>query len=220
MIRVFALHLERNWHSRYRSGLFGELPSLPLSNSRRFTAPRGVPRSDGVCGRMSSTLMRAIGIGLFPWLLLGCVTLRTSQAPPAVQPMDQRQEAGGVTPLAPAPFSHAPGPGDLSGMLDGPTLRIALHDLAIVLDTVGRLETFGPELRSQMLTELAQADAATVTAVVKKWQGRIAELQDQEGELRRPTDLVQAAAMPADPPRVATPPAPPPVLDPMPDGFE
>jgi hypothetical protein len=87
-----------------------------------------------------------------------------------------------LTPVeSPAPVEVAPAPsatGDqLSGRLDGATLRLALRDLAIVLDTLGSLERIRPDLKPQMLRELAAADGPTTAKVVDAWRQRVAQLQ-------------------------------------------
>jgi len=56
----------------------------------------------------------------------------------------------------------------------------------VILDTLGRLEQVKPELKTEMLRELAEADAATAAAVVKKWRTKLAELP-------APTEKVRTA---------------------------
>jgi hypothetical protein len=58
-------------------------------------------------------------------------------------------------------------------------LRLALRDLAVILDTLGRLEQVRPDLKAQMLRELADADAITAAAVVSRWRARLPEFQEQ-----------------------------------------
>jgi hypothetical protein len=95
----------------------------------------------------------------------GCLNLRPI-------PLEIPQESVAATD---SPAACQPNDSHLSGALDGPTLRLALRDLAVILDTLGRLEQVRPELKSQMLREIADADAATVAAVVARWRNRIPE---------------------------------------------
>lgn len=85
---------------------------------------------------------------------------------------------------APALSATQPSEPTLSGALDGPTLRLALRDLAVILDTLGRLEQVRPDLKPQMLRELADADAATAAAVVSRWRTRLPELQANADRVR------------------------------------
>jgi hypothetical protein len=105
----------------------------------------------------------------------GCLNLRGT-------PIDLPPE---TPPAQTPPFSRTPQPeATLSGALDGPTLRLALRDLAVILDTLGRLEQVRPDLKPQMLRELADADAATAAAVVSRWRARLPELQAHAEHLR------------------------------------
>jgi hypothetical protein len=70
-------------------------------------------------------------------------------------------------------------------------LRLALKDLAIILDTLGRLEQIHPDLKTQMLSELAIADGATVSALVTKWRTKLLDLE-VVGEPVRTASLEQA----------------------------
>jgi hypothetical protein len=54
----------------------------------------------------------------------------------------------------------------------------------VILDTLGRLEQVRPDLKPQMLRELADADAATAAAVVSRWRARLPELQAHAEHLR------------------------------------
>src|SRR5437867_3057574 len=103
-------------------------------------------------GRILTLQKSLIGLATatLPWLLVGCLNLRPLPPeilpnPPAAQP---------AAPLMP------PREESLSGALDVPTLRLAMRDLAVILDTLGRLEQFRPEYKTQMLAELANADPA------------------------------------------------------------
>jgi hypothetical protein len=105
----------------------------------------------------------------------GCLNLRGT-------PLDLPPE---TAPAQTPAFSPTPQPdASLSGALDGPTLRLALRDLAVILDTLGRLEQVRPDLKPQMLRELADADAATAAAVVSRWRARLPELQAHAERVR------------------------------------
>ncbi len=141
------------------------------------------------------------------------------------------------------PVAEVEPPAQLSGELDGPTLRLALHDLAIILDLLGRLEAIDPELKTRMLGELAEADATHAVDIVKAWQARVAELEAADGRIRvasatrlvrrsaaaelslpqpSPESFVAEAASPpaavvsASPPAVLLAPPTPPALDNLP----
>ena len=102
-------------------------------------------------GRTLWNYLQAFAAATLPWLVLGCATVPAPISPdPACA--EARQPA-----TRPALQDEV----SLSGALDGPTLRLALRDLAIILDTLGRLEQIRPELKTQMLAELADANAAT-----------------------------------------------------------
>lgn len=98
--------------------------------------------------------------------------------------------------------SVAAAPGEqLSGQLDGATLRIAMRDLAIVLDTLASLERTRPDLKPQMLRELAGADGPTTARIVEKWQHRITQhqLATAKQAAAKPAAAKQAAAKPPAP---------------------
>jgi hypothetical protein len=138
------------------------------------------------------TLKRAIygfGAAALPWLLAGCLNLNLRPLPPEIMP-----DAPAAQPAA-AP--QTPREESLSGALDGPTLRLAMRDLAVILDTLGRLEQFRPEYKTQMLAELADADAATAAAIVKKWRSRLVELQASAERVRRASAESKPPAQPA-----------------------
>ncbi|MBI3463599.1 MAG: hypothetical protein HY000_11150 [Planctomycetes bacterium] len=122
-------------------------------------------------------------------LVTGCKSLPAPRVP-------------GPPPSPPQPVADArpaPPPQDanLSGALDGPTLRLALYDLAIIFDTLGRLEQIRPDLKSQMLAELAEADATTAAAVVKRWRERLVELQQAADDIRTVSAQMAVAPAPA-----------------------
>lgn len=117
----------------------------------------------------------------------GCLSLR--RLPPEIMP----------NPPAAQPAAAPPTPREesLSGALDGPTLRLAMRDLAVILDTLGRLEQFRPEYKTQMLAELADADAVTAAAIVKKWRTRLVELQASSERIRRASAESRPPVQPA-----------------------
>ena len=121
------------------------------------------------------------------WLVTGCRGLPASRVsgPPPSPPQP-------VADARPTPPAHDD---NLSGALDGPTLRLALYDLAIIFDTLGRLEQIRPELKSQMLAELAEADATTAAAVVKRWRDQLVEMQQTAHDIRT-VSAQQAVAPP------------------------
>jgi hypothetical protein len=117
--------------------------------------------------RTIRSLAAAAGACVFS-LSAGCLNLRSTpiELPlaPTAAPVPEQKSAEASEPA-------------LSGALDGPTLRLALRDLAVILDTLGRLDQVRPDLKPQMLRELADADAATAAAVVKRWRARLPEIQ-------------------------------------------
>jgi hypothetical protein len=165
---------------------------FPIRNSRdyeRFNLKWDGMRA-GMC-RNSFRIRLLIGFAAasLPWLLAGCLNLNHRPLPPEIMPTRPVEK-----PAAPPP---APREESLSGALDGPTLRLAMRDLAVILDTLGRLEQFRPEYKTQMLAELADADAATAAAIVKKWRGRLVELQASAERVRRASAESKLLAPPA-----------------------
>jgi hypothetical protein len=130
--------------------------------------------------------LQFLGVAALPWLLVGCLNLNLRPLPPEVLP----NPPAARTAAAPIPREET-----LSGALDGPTLRLAMRDLAVILDTLGRLEQFRPEYKTQMLAELADADAATAAAIVKKWRVRLVELQAAAERSRRVAAESRAALL-------------------------
>jgi hypothetical protein len=128
-----------------------------------------------------------LGVAAFSWLLAGCLNLNLRPLPPEVMP---NSPAAQEIAAQPSPREES-----LSGALDGPTLRLAMRDLAVILDTLGRLEQFRPEYKTQMLAELADADAATAAAIVRKWRVRVVELQAAAERSRRAAAESRLAGM-------------------------
>jgi len=133
-------------------------------------------------------LVRGLAAVALSWLVAGCLNLNLRPLPPEILP--------NAPTSAPAATPKTPREESLSGALDGPTLRLAMRDLAIILDTLGRLEQFRPEYKTQMLAELADADAAAAAAIVKEWRTRLVELQASAERVRRASADFRRTALP------------------------
>lgn len=179
----------------------GRVTALSASRSHRSHRPHRTWRNRPLTCLAAVTLC----------LCAGCLNLRTQLEIPA--PIDQSSSAT---------QPNNEGDARLSGALDGPTLRLALRDLAVILDTLGRLEQVRPDLKSQMLRELADADAATAAAVVKRWRARLPELQEVAErsrlallESRTPDRTSVEPTRETTPPKAATPAPEPPRESPV-----
>ena len=69
-----------------------------------------------------------LGAAALPWLLAGCLNLNLRPLPPEIMPSRPAEQ-----PAAALPTQREE---SLSGALDGPTLRLAMRDLAVILDTL------------------------------------------------------------------------------------
>ncbi len=98
------------------------------------------------------------------WLAIGCVSLPASKL--ALQPPANLAAAAGE--------SNDDAKAGENAATAAP-VRLDVRDLAVVLDTMSRLEQMRPDLRGQMLRELSQTDAAGLSSVVRKWQQYAAE---------------------------------------------
>jgi hypothetical protein len=142
------------------------------------------------------------------WLVAGCVSV---EAPHPVISPAAAPPAVAVTPVG---ASAQPPAAAESG-----EIRLALADLAIMLDTLNRLDQLRPELKSQMLAELAEADSTAAAAVVKSWRDRLDDFERVSDGVRSAASEHPAAQFRTESgPSQSPPNAPVVVLHPTPSG--